>query len=59
MTIGYHPRFGSIDERLCLARSADGVHWHKPNLGLFSWGVHGQAANTDNNILSGCYEVSL
>jgi hypothetical protein len=54
-----HGGFGQIEERLCLARSSDGVTWHKPPLGKYSWGVHGQAANTANNILASCYEVSV
>ena len=33
---------------LCYARSADGVHWEKPSLGLFEYG-----GGTDNNILMG------
>ena len=51
--------FGQIEERLCLARSADGITWHKPSLGKYSYGVHGQRANTENNILASCYEVSV
>jgi hypothetical protein len=54
-----HGSFGQIEERLCLARSSDGVSWRKPPLGKYSWGVHGQASNTDNNILLPCYEVSV
>jgi hypothetical protein len=26
--------FGSMSDRLCLARSQDGVNWHKPSLGV-------------------------
>ena len=49
---------GAINERLCLARSADGVTWHKPPLGMVKWGPRGQA-NVPNNILLDCYEVSV
>ena len=52
------PGFGSIAERLCLARSTDGITWHKPPLDFHKWGPHGQA-NVPNNILMGCYEVSV
>ena len=31
------PGFGQIAERLCLARSEDGVSWHKPSLGITSY----------------------
>ncbi len=34
------------DTSFCYAESADGIHWNKPSLGLFSY--HG---STDNNIL--------
>ena len=48
----------SIAPRLCLARSSDGVRWHKPALGLVEWGPRGKA-NVPNNILAECYEVSV
>jgi hypothetical protein len=41
-----HEYKGDVDGMLCYARSADGVNWEKPNLGLVEYG-----GNTDNNIL--------
>ena len=41
-----HDYQGDVDGMLCYARSADGVKWEKPNLGLVEYG-----GKTDNNIL--------
>ena len=41
-------RDGSANEVTCYAESDDGVHWRKPNLGLFE--VHG---TRDNNVILG------
>ena len=44
------PGFGSIIPRLCLARSSDGISWHKPSLGVTPF---------PSNIMAFCYEVSV
>jgi hypothetical protein len=40
------------DSLFCYAESEDGIHWTKPNLGLFEWqGATDPAPSKDNNIL--------
>ena len=39
-------------EVVCYAESRDGVHWDRPNLGLFDWPItQNNSGNKDNNIL--------
>jgi len=38
-----HPKIDSVQSRLCYAESTDGLHWTKPNLGLYEW--QGSKAN--------------
>lgn len=46
-------------EVVCYAESRDGIHWNKPNLGLFDWpATVNNSGNKDNNILwRGGYET--
>ena len=39
-------------EVICYAESRDGVHWERPNLGLFDWpATQNNSGNKDNNII--------
>ncbi len=40
------PLRGAHPETVCYAESSDGIHWTKPNLGLFKW-----EGSDDNNII--------